>query len=193
MNSGELILNSVLCYLNSAKADHNDESLTEIANSFYSYEEIKDAKTEVMNLLGKDVPFRRGHDKKLMDMKDVTDLLHEIASSKTKVRFVSDSYKKMPPIGMEMIAPLLVNLTGEVARINDMLPKILDIKTEVMNTADTMRQLRIDVSDIRGTFEDAVKGLNEASKDISESDLNILKYVRSFRQSFLSDNLLTAP
>ena len=50
-HAGELIINSLLCFVSSAKADHTNESLIEIINSFYSHEEIKAAKVELANIL----------------------------------------------------------------------------------------------------------------------------------------------
>ena len=183
-NAGEIIINNVLCLLSSAKADHTNESLIEIAYAFYSHEEIKAAKVELTNILHKDLVWRRDPDKKRKDMKDVMDFYEEILSSKTKANFVCNSYKKMPPIGMELIAPILVNLSEEVARINELLPKILDIKTEVLNSTDTIRQLRVDVTDIKANFSNAVNGLAAASSDIAEHDLTILDSLHSFRHSF---------
>ena len=68
------------------------------------------------------------------------------------VKFLSNSYKGMPPLGMEMIAPLLINLTTEVTKINECLPKVLDMKSEIQNTADTVRQMRTDLLDIKKKF-----------------------------------------
>ena len=111
------------------------------------------------------------------------DFFDDILASKTKVRFLSESYKHMPPIGMEIIAPIMVNLSEEIAKINEILPKILDIKTEVLNTADTVRQLKIDMNEIKSNFTGAISGLKEASNDIVGSELDILEDLRSFRQS----------
>ena len=65
----------------------------------------------------------------------------------------------MPPIGLEFIAPLLVNLSEEVNKINNALPDILDIKTEVTNTADTLRNLKVDFVNLDRKFSCAVKGM----------------------------------
>ena len=47
---------------------------------------------------------------------------------------------------MELIAPILCNLTEEIHKINEALPKITDIKTEVCNTTDAVRQFRVDMT-----------------------------------------------
>lgn len=181
---GDLFINNLLCFLSSAKEDHTKESLTEVAYSFYSHEEIKNAKVDLTTLLKKDLSWRRDPEKKRKDMLDVIEFHEELCSSKSNVKFVSDTYKKMPPVGMELIAPVLTNLVEEVAKINELLPKILDIKTEVSNSADTVRQLRIDINDIKSKFSDAVTGLKEASIDLVDEDINILENIRSFRKSF---------
>ena len=74
-------------------------------------------------------------------------------------------------------------MAGEVERLNELLPKILDIKSEVANAADTVRQLHVDVDEINLSFCQAVSGLNDASNDIIENDLEILNDIRSFRLS----------
>ena len=182
-NSGDMIVNNLLCFINSAKANHTDESLFEIVNSFYSHEEIKQAKTELSNILKTDLIWRRDPDKKGKDLKDVLEFFGTFKASNQKIKFVADTYKKMPPLGMELIAPILVNLAEEVARINELLPKILDVKTEVLNSADIVRQMRIDISEIKTNFNQAVNGLKEVSSDIAENDISILEDLRSFRQS----------
>ena len=137
------IINSLLCFLNSAKVDFSKETLKDVTCAFYSHENIKEAKTTLGVLLKKDIIWRRDPDKKRKDLVDVIDLLEELTSNRNNYKFLCDSYKAMPPLGMEMIAPLLINLSTEVSKINVTLPKVLDIKTEVMNTADTFRQLHV--------------------------------------------------
>ena len=57
------------------------------------------------------------------------------------------------------LLPLLVNISEEVNKINDVLPDILDIKTEVTNTADTLKNLKVDFVDLDRKFSCAVKGM----------------------------------
>ena len=163
----------------------NDELATVIANAFYSQEKIEVAKDELTNLLKKDFLVRRNPKKKLKDLEDVLDLYEECAKSKKKIKFVSDSYKQLPPVGIEFIAPMLINLTGEVTKINEILPKILDIKSEVLNTADTVRQMGIDVKTLNDNFNKAVGGLQAATQDVivNNTDLQMLDDVTSFRLS----------
>ena len=40
----------------------------------------------------------------------------------------------MLPVGLEFIAPILIDLSGEINQINSILPNILDIKSAVINT-----------------------------------------------------------
>ena len=116
-------------------------------------------------------------------MDDVIEFLDELKATKSKTQIVSDNYKKIIPVGLKFIAPILTYLTGEVERLNELLPKILDTKSEVINAADTIRQLHIDVNKIKLNFCQAVCGLNEASNDIIENDLKILNDILSFRLS----------
>ena len=59
-----IIINNLLCFINSAKDDFNEETLKDVAYCFFSHEEIKNAKTTICSLLKKDVSWRRDPDKK---------------------------------------------------------------------------------------------------------------------------------
>ena len=106
-----------------------------------------------------------------------------------KVNLVTKSHKKMPPIGLELFAPILTNLVEEITKINEVLPKILDIKTEVCNTADTVRQMKVDVNDIKSKFSCAITGIEEAAKDICETECDVMEELHSFRQSIGANEL----
>ena len=54
---------------------------------------------------------------------------------------------------LEFIVSLLIKLTEEVNKINEILPKILDIKSEVTNTADTVRNMRVDLINTTSMIE----------------------------------------
>ena len=184
--AGDIIINNLLCFISSAKNDHNKAILVEIANSFYSIEKIKEAKVEITNLLKKDFSTRRGPGEKLKHLNDVIDLYEECDVSKMKIKFVADSYKQLPPMGMELLAPIIINLANEVTKINEILPKILDIKTEVLNTADTVREMAVNVKKVNDNFNTAVLGLQAASNDLTgnnDNGLQRLEDIESFRLS----------
>ena len=187
-NAGDVVINSLLCFISSAKNDYTKSVLLEVANSFYSHERIKEAKIEITTILNKDLIWRRDPDKKLKDLKDVLDFYDELEQSKLKKKFVSDSYKQMPPVGLEFVASVLTNLASEVAKINEVLPKIVDIKSEVLNTADTVREMAVNMKDLKDNFKNAVVGLQEASDEVSQRDeLQLLQDIRSFRLSIGGD------
>ena len=189
--AGEVIIDSLLCFLKSAQDDFTSEGLLDVAHAFYSHEKIKMSKTTLANILHKDIIWRRDPDKKRKDLRDVIDFMKEVTESKSKYLFVADSHKGMPPVGMEFIAPLLSNLAEEMAKINNILPGIMDIKSEVTNTADTVRQLGRDVMDIKGKFSSAVAGMKEAAKDMADDDVDIINDLRSIRRSLAGNRLST--
>ena len=187
--AGEVIIDSLLCFLKSAQDDFTSEGLLDVAHAFYSHEKIKMSKTTLANILHKDIIWRRDPDKKRKDLRDVIDFMKEVTESKSKYIFVADSHKGMPPVGMEFIAPLLSNLAEEMDKINNILPGIMDIKSEVINTADTVRQLGRDVLDIKGKFSSAVTGMKEAAKDMADDDVNIINNLKSIRRSLAGGRL----
>ena len=80
----------------------------------------------------------------------------------------------MPPVGFEIFAPLLKGLADDVKMMNEFLPKILDMKTEVYNTADTVRTMRAEMNTLNKKFSKAIGGIEEASKDIKVNKSNVL-------------------
>lgn len=182
-DSSEFIMSNVLCFVNSAKSDFSKETLKDVAFSFFSHEDIKSAKQELCNLLKKDLVWRRDPEKKKKDLVDVLDLHEELTLKRNRFKFVCNSYKAMPPVGMELLAPLIINLSDEVGRINEMLPKIVDMRAEVLNTADTVRQMKVEIVNIKEKFESAVNGIQAAAEEITDEDVGILNELHSFRKS----------
>ena len=146
--------------------------------SFYSIDDIKESKEVLSDIIDKDCTKRIGTDKK---RKEVTDLFEffDIFSSLTNNKdiFVADTYKRMPPVGLQFIAPILTHLSEEIIKINEVLPKIGDIKTEMINTADTVRTMKGDIKDLINKMS------NSNSRDRSNSER------QSFREAPDSRNL----
>lgn len=122
-----------------------------MVKTFCSHDDIKKVKEIFSGLLNKDFEWRRDPDKK---GKDLTDLLvlefrSELRKGKIKMNFVTDSHKTLPLVGIQVFAPVLTNLSEEIARINDMLPKILEIRYEVLNTVDVARDIKIDICELK--------------------------------------------
>ena len=55
----------------------------------------------------------------------------------------------MPPSELAMLTLISSNLAEDFVKISEFIQKILDVKTEVCSTADTVRQMKMDVVDIR--------------------------------------------
>ena len=141
----DVMINNLLCFLSSAQNDFPNEVFYDQIFSFYSIEDIKTARELLSSYVTKSFPARRGPDKKKRELDDLLESYHEFETLKTRVVFASDSYKKMPPLGLEFIAPILTTLIEEVTKLNSMLPKFTDLKSEVINTADIMRSLKTDI------------------------------------------------
>ena len=143
MAGAEVIIDNLLCFLSTAVADFSSESLFYLACCFYSHKNIKQSKSTLGNLLHKDITWRHNPEKKKKDLRDVLDWLKDLRESKIKAKFVADSYKGMPPVGLEFVGPLISNLSDEVTKLNEVLPNISDIKCEVRNTTDTVHELTL--------------------------------------------------
>ena len=183
MGDPEIIFDSLLCFIHSASSDYSYESLFDVVYAFYSHEEIKNAKEKICVLLKKDIVWRRDPEKKKKDLRDLLDFCEEFKANNRSVKFVTTSHKKMPPIGMEMFAPILTNLAEDIAKLNEVVPKILDIKSEVCNTADTVRQMKLDINELNKKFTFAVNGMEEATKEAKDNEFDVMNELRSFRQA----------
>ena len=60
---------------------------------------------------------------------------------------------------------------------------MLDIKSEVCNTAGTVRQMQLDVNDLEKKFTSVVSGMKGAAKDLTDSEFDVINELRSFSQS----------
>ena len=180
--STELKINNLLCFLFTAKKDYNYETLLDIIGTFYSIEDIKDAKEKLSCDINQSITTRRDPDRKIKEIKDLLELFDSFLLADLNIKYTADNYKKLPPHGMEFLAPMLATLNEEISKINATLPKFVDIKTCVMNTADTVRQLKIDLMKIDSKFNDAVVGMVEAANDMSEQkEENVLENMKSFK------------
>ena len=167
--SKEIIINNVLCFLQSSSGDYSNEVLYDLIYSFYSVDEIKIAKELIANALKADTITRKDPDKKRKILNDLLELFEELKSKNMKIVYVSDSYKKMPPLGLEFIAPLLTNLSDEVARINTFLPKIVDIRSEVPNTANAVRNMKFSLAYIENRISNSNFQRHEPSVNLTPS------------------------
>ena len=91
--SCEILVNNLLCFLNTANKDYAIEILSEMIFSFYSHEQIKTAKEIVFNALKKDLIWRRDPEKKIKDLNDLLESFSELKSANKKLKFVADCYK----------------------------------------------------------------------------------------------------
>ena len=193
MEGTETIINSILCFINSAKADYdNDKTLEEVVYNFYSHDEVKAAKEILCNILKEDILWRREPDKKRKDLVDVFRFHNRLYETRNTIKFVTDSYKKMPPMGLEILAPILGNLSEEIMKLNETIPKILDIRTEVFNTADTVRQMKQDLVEVKQKFVSAVSGMEEAAKEVTQLDTSTFDDFLSFRRTLGGNEVLSS-
>ena len=195
--SSDIIIDDLACFLSSGKSDYSQDKLCDIAYSFYSHEEIKTSKEKIFAYIDKDLVWRRDPDKKMKDLNDLNEGLNELKDKNKHIKYVSDSYKKMPPVGLEFIAPILLDLSEEINKINNILPGIMDIKSTVINTADTVRNFKIDLNNLQKLLQlNNNNNNNNCNSDMtlnnpitpSRIQPNIENKLKSLRQNGVYDN-----
>ena len=105
--------------------------------------------------------------------------LHDKCKNDKMLHFVTDSYKRMSPVGLEIFGPMFRTLTEDTLEIKKLLPKMVDIKTEVCNATDTIRNIKMDLREIKNKFNRAVEGMEEAAKDITMNEAQALDELES--------------
>ena len=158
-------------------------SLFDVAYAFYSHDRIKSPKEKICISLKRDIVWRKDPKKKKKDLQDLLYYLEEFKEVNKHVKYVTMPPKKMPPVGLEVFAPILTNLAEDIMKLNEVIPKILDIKSEVCNTADTVRQMQLDVNDLKKKFTSAVTFMEGAAKVLRDDEFDVINQLRSFRQS----------
>ena len=153
----ELKIDNLLSYTLKACEDIGVNTLSDVIFTFYSIDEIINSKATLGSLLNNDVPTRNNPNKKSKELKDLLELLHEFEKSDLRIKFVSDNYKRMPPLGMDCIAPLLIQMGEELLKLNEILPQFADIKCEVLNFGDTIRNVSRDIIEINRKIDDKPK------------------------------------
>ena len=171
-----LHINNLLCFISSAINDYSNSVLKNLVFSFYSLEEIKEAKELLSNLIERDVVNRRDPERKRKKTDDLFTFFNEFFIKNHNDKFVTDSYKKLLPVGMEFIAPILINLSEEVSRLNGIVAEISDIKSEIVNTTDIVQSLKQDF-----------KNLNKHNNFINKSEVdyqnNFDPQIKTFRKN----------
>ena len=127
------VINSVLCYLSSARHLLEEQSLIASCITFYNRDIIYKAKEVMCNFASEDIIKRRGDDKIKSDIVDILTILkkHD-EDEKPLPKFLCDGYNKMPPSNeFEIITEHLVGLVSEVSSLKEEI-KILKNKPQTI-------------------------------------------------------------
>ena len=173
----DIRINSLLCFISSAKNDYANEVLFDLVHSFYSEDDIIKAKDMLAEILNNSVIVRKNPERKKKSLDDVFEMFEEFLTKNRRIIFVSDSYKKMPPLGLEFISPVLCNLIEEITKINNILPKIVDIKSQVVNTADIVRNLKNQITGFESKINRKLSSSDDLCRHVRESNFSTLNNV----------------
>lgn len=81
----------------------------------------------------------RDPERKKKEVRDLLDSHERLVKKELKTKFVTDSHERIPPIDLETFEHLLMQLTEDMTTMKEFLPKIVDMRTEVIYTADTVK------------------------------------------------------
>ena len=143
------VINSVLCYMVSARNSYTENSILTTCLSFYSYEKIYDAKETLCGITGDTLLKRRGDNKAKADLMDIMEIFKRIDQQGGSLpKFLSDSHADMPPAsGFEIISEHLLDLISEVAFLKE---KLLEMNPgDSSRTSDHLTDVKEDIKDIK--------------------------------------------
>ena len=142
MDGEKIINNGLLCFVVSALEEYSQNELIGLVNSFYTQEDIKESKTILSKLLGRDMKTRRD---KIKDVSDLMELCSDLPNNDTiNCKFVTDTFKNIPPINVESVLPVFHNLSKELFMCNEQLNDLKTINNSF--ASDLVSNLKQDLS-----------------------------------------------
>ena len=114
-------INSVLCFLSSARKSYSKKNITNTCLSIYNAENNDDAKETLFKFLSEVPTKRRGNNKSRSDITDMIEVFKKLdASNAMMPQFFCDAHGKMPPSsGFEFISELLLGLIMEASTVKE--------------------------------------------------------------------------
>ena len=148
------MINSLLCYLSSARKTYSEQAMVATCLSFYSSDKIEESKEILFKCLDETIPRRRGDNKSKSDLHDMLETLKKVDANKVDLpKFLCDSHGSMPPAsGFEVISEHLLGLVVQVNTLNE---QVRDLKLNSERKDDAvLREMREDVRDMKLTLEE---------------------------------------
>ena len=147
MSSENVVVNNVLCYINSARHSLSNDQIIQCCLPFYDYDDIKSAKDNVYKSLKESSKRRRGDNAKKAEIQDILDALAKHEEREIPIPcYGADSYKAMPPTsGFEIIGSMLTTLFEEIFHLKNEINQYRNInKIDQKLYADTA-QVKCDI------------------------------------------------
>ena len=140
----KLIVNSVLCFISSAYKDYNVDALKELVYSFYTFDDIIEAKQIIYDILNNEIVSRREPNKKKKEIDDIFEKFESL--NDVDIVFVCDDYKRLPPSGLDNLASVLTSISENVLGLTGSVPHIT---SQVDTLCNEMEQIKIPVSNLK--------------------------------------------
>ena len=143
------VVNSLLCYLSSARRTYSEQVLIATCLSFYNSDKIEEAKETLFQCLKEAVTKRRGDNKSRSDLIDMLDAMKKVDANKIDIpKFLCDGFGNMPPCsGFEVISEHLLELVMQVTNLKE---SLREFETKSERKDDTaFREMQEDIKDIK--------------------------------------------
>lgn len=173
-------INSVLCYVSTARHSKTDNEIANICLGFYSGDLIKDAKDLIYKITNDESIRRRGTNRMWAEIQDVIDALRKCDEKGIDLpTFVADSYDSLPPsTGFEIIASTLNSLMEEVITLRDEIKELKTLRSIESMSFDDLCLMKGDLLEIKGMLRmfktnNEIDSLRRKSLELSDNVKNI--------------------
>ena len=104
------VINSVLCYISTARHTKTDEQIVQFCLPFYDLNIIREAKDVLFKYTEERNVKRRGDDCKKSELTDILQMFRKLDEDNVSLpTFVSDSFDSMPPsAGYDLLCPMII-------------------------------------------------------------------------------------
>ena len=175
----DAVINSVLCYISTARHAYTEQTLQSVCLSFYSGDQLSEAKDVLFKTSGETLTHRRGESKSKADLQDIISLFRRLDEEGVILpKFLAETYRGMPPAsGFEVLADHMVSLLSEMSELRHEISsikqhrfnsdEIIEIKEELYDVKSLlMKSNNSSRSEQRSSEEKRSKTYAESLKDI---------------------------
>ena len=147
-----LIIDSLLCYVSTARHSMKNDDMIRICLSFYKEAQIIKSKDTLCEILGEKGKRRRNENRLLNEMRDIVDMFTKCDDEDVSLpKFVVDSFNGIPPTsGFEVVSDNIIALIDELGNLRQEISLLKQHREEENVYRQDIMIIKEDLLAIRG-------------------------------------------